>query len=283
MNNILFGIKFKKCNNQRGQDVAPIFLINNSIKMNTEIQNLEQKIDALVMRMNNAEDVLNENATKEINLLRTDLQKLIDEFDLMKSKMQSNNSEQKISREDIEKLADLIVSYGVDGTTNEFSGETFTDIDDCKFSINYDSIVDLDYATINVHSYFCDNVDFTIEGLTDYIKVSGQNNEYLLKYISKELFDLVYDIFDDSVRDINTTITFNRIDDFECDFQSYDKRLELTEVTINADDLIESFTEDIEFEVDAIMGAIASLHNVNLEADDEDDSEDDSEENNSEE
>ena len=56
--------------------------------MKTEIQNLENKINALVIRMNNTEEALTTNATTEINSMRSELEKLINEFDLLKIKLQ---------------------------------------------------------------------------------------------------------------------------------------------------------------------------------------------------
>ena len=56
--------------------------------MKTQFQNLENKINDLVVRMNNAEEKLTNNATNEINSLRSELEKLINEFSNAESKIQ---------------------------------------------------------------------------------------------------------------------------------------------------------------------------------------------------
>ena len=94
--------------------------------MKTEIQNLENKINALVIRMNNTEEALTTNATTEINSMRSELEKLINEFDLLKIKLQDEeNSDEKITEEDIEEIISLIEDFISNYGTNNFGMTRF--------------------------------------------------------------------------------------------------------------------------------------------------------------
>ena len=127
--------------------------------MKTQINDLEKKINDLIARVNDTDGTLRENATNEINSIRTELQGLINEFNLLKLEIQNENSDVTITEEDIEELIDLIDSYITDWGTSDFYSESFSggDIDDCELSINYSCEVELERATIDVQDYFCSN------------------------------------------------------------------------------------------------------------------------------
>jgi hypothetical protein len=254
--------------------------------MKTQITNLENKINELVVRMNNAEESLKENATTEINSMRSDLEKLINEFDLLKIKMQEQNSDAKITEDDIEAIIRLIDDFITDYSTNDFRDESFSgsEIEDVSLSINWDSEVALDEATIEVGSYFVNNFNFDYDDFCNWTNKAGIE---LLKFVPRELFELITEIVDKSVRDIDTTITFREFNDFECEMDSY-KKIEVTDVTINCDEFIEHFQSNFDFDSNDIENTIKSFHNFKEEEESDEDnsdenSEDNSDENNSEE
>jgi hypothetical protein len=252
--------------------------------MKTEIQNLENKINELVLRMNNAEKSLTENATTEINSMRSDLEKLINEFDLLKIKMREENSDEKITEENIEAIIRLIDDFITDYSTNDFRDETFSgrEIDDVSLSVNYSCEVELDEATIEVDSYFVDNFNFDYDEFCNWIKnTKGEEENELLKFIPRELFELITEIVDKSVRDIDTSITFRKFENFECELDSY-KKIEVTEVTIRYDEFIDHFESNFDFDSNDIENTIKEFYNLREESDEEN-SDENSDENNSEE
>jgi hypothetical protein len=244
--------------------------------MNTQFQNLENKINDLVVRMNNAEETLKENATSEINSMRDELQKLINEFDLLKIKMQDENSEEKITQEVIDDLMRLIDDFITDCGTEDFRGESFSDINDCDLSINYNCEVEIESVTIDVEDYFCTHFSFDYDRLLSWLESVNTNDEKreLIKYMPRELFELITEIVDTSVRNIDTDISFRNISDFECEMDSY-KKIDVTEVVLDSSDLRNVFTDEFDYSTDDIENVIKEFHNFQ--------DEENSEENNSEE
>jgi|LakMenEpi03Aug12_release.lakeMendotaPanAssembly.Ray.scaffolds.fasta_scaffold265814_1 hypothetical protein len=253
--------------------------------MNTQIQNLENKINDLVVRMNNAEETLTTNATTEINALRSELQKLINEFDLLKIKMQDENSDATITEDDIESLINLIDSFISDCATNNFSSETFynRNIDDVELSVNYSCEVELESATIDVDDYFCENFSCDYDDFIKYVDRAGLDEYgFLVKFITRELFELINEIIETSVRNIDTSVSFSRFEDFECEMDSY-KKIEVTEITIDGDEMSTQFTNEFDFDRTDIENIIKNYHNFKSEEISEENNSDNSEENNSEE
>ena len=256
--------------------------------MKTEIQNLENKINALVIRMNNTEEALTTNATTEINSMRSELEKLINEFDLLKIKLQDEeNSDEKITEEDIEEIISLIDDFISNYGTNNFGRESFNgrDIDDVELSVNYSCEVELESATIDVEDYFCGNFSFDYDEFIQMVRESDNDNKSnLLKFIPRGLFDLIAEVIDKSVRDIDTSISFNRFDDFECEMNCY-KKIEVTEISIDGDEFINVFQNEFDFNRNDIEELIKNYHNFISEENSEENNseEENSEENNSEE
>jgi hypothetical protein len=250
--------------------------------MNTQFQNLENKINDLVLRMNNAEETLTTNATTEINSLRSELQKLINEFDLLKIKMQEGNSDETITQEMIDSLIDLIDEFIKDCGTEYFRTETFSgsDIDDYDLTLNYSCEVELENATIDINDYFCSNFSFEYDRFIQWINDFRNTDETikLAKLMSRELFELITEIIDTSVRNIDTSITFSQVDDFECEMDSY-KKIEVTEVTIDSDEFRRTFKNDFDYNTSDIEDIIKNYHNFKSEDDSDDNSEDDSDDN----
>jgi hypothetical protein len=231
--------------------------------------------------MNNAEKSLTENATTEINSMRSDLEKLINEFDLLKIKMREENSDEKITEENIEAIIRLIDDFITDYSTNGFRDETFSgrEIDDVSLSVNYSCEVELDGATIEVDSYFVHNFNFYYDEFCNWIKnTKGEEENELLKFIPFELFELITEIVDKSVRDIDTSITFRKFENFECEMDSY-RTIQVTEVTIRYDEFIDHFESNFDFDSNDIENTIKEFYNFKEEESDEDNSD----ENNSEE
>ena len=253
--------------------------------MKTQINDLETKIDELVWRMNNAEETLTNNATTEINSLRSELQKLINEFDLLKIKMQEENSDATITEDDIESLINLIDSFISDCATNNFGSETFYNgnIDDVELSIGYNCEVELESATIDVDDYFCTNFSCDYDNFIKYVDRAGLDEYgFLVKFITKELFELINEIIETSVRNIDTSICFNRFDDFECEMDSY-KKIEVTEITIDGEEMSTQFTNEFDFDRTDIENIIKNYHNFKSEEISEENNSDDNSDDNSEE
>ena len=249
--------------------------------MNTQFQNLENKINDLVVRMNNAEETLTNNATTEINSLRSELQKLINEFDLLKIKMQEENSDETITQKMIDSLIDLIDDFITDCGTEYFRNETFSgsDIDDYDLTLNYSCEVELENATIDINDYFCSNFSFEYDRFIQWIN-DFRNTEATMKLSnlrSRELFELITEIIDTSVRNIDTSISFSQVDDFECEMDSY-KKIEVTDVTIDSDEFRRTFKNDFDYNTSDIEDIIKNYHNFKSEEVSEDNSDDDSEE-----
>jgi hypothetical protein len=252
--------------------------------MNTEIKNLENKINDLLMRVNDTEGI-QKNSTNEFKELRSELQKVIEEFELLKFKMGNENSDVTITEEDIEELIDLIDSYITEWGTSDFYSESFSgsDIDDVELSINYSCEIELERATIDVQDYFCSNFKFDYDNfINNYVPnivKSEYTKERIIKLTTQELFKLISEIIYQSVTSIDTSISFSRFDDFDCEMDSY-KKIEVTDVTIDGDEFCEQFKNEFDFDRDDIENIIKNYYNFKS---DENSEEENSEENNSEE
>ena len=238
--------------------------------MNTEIQNLENKINDLVVRMNNAE--LTNNATNEINCLRSELEKLINEFDLLKIKMQDEISDEKISDESInEKVIESLISLIDDFITNEciddFNNATFDDrqIENVELSVDWNNNLSLEKASVEVFDYFTSSFCFDYEDFTKFIEImNSREKSNLIKFISRELFELISEIIHKSIKDIETEITFENFNDFECEL-SYDKTINVTEVIIDSFQFISHFEKHFDFNRTDIEDIIKNYHNFKSE------------------
>ncbi len=244
--------------------------------MKTQINDLENKINDLVVRINNAEEKLTNNVTTEINSVRDELQQLIKQFELLKNQMQEENSDATITQDDIESMINLIDSYISDCGTKNFSNENFYGncIEDVELSIGYNCEVELESATIDVDDYFCSNFSFEYDNFIKYVDNAGLDDGFLVKYLTRELFELITEIINTSVRNIDTSISFNKFDDFECSMDSY-KKIEVTDISIDSQEFCEQFSNEFDFDRGDIENIIKNFHNLK--------SEEVSEENNSEE
>jgi hypothetical protein len=261
--------------------------------MKTQINDLEKKINDLIARVNDTDgtlrenatnETLRENATNEINSIRTELQGLINEFYSLKEKMGNENSDVTITEEDIEELIDLIDSYITDWGTTDFYSESFIggDIDDVELSINYSCEIELERATIDVQDYFCSNFRFDFDNFINYVQnivKPNCNNERIIFLTTQELFKLISEIIYQSVTNIDTSISFSRFEDFDCEMDSY-KKIEVTDVRIDGDEFCEQFKNEFDFDRDDIENIIKNYYNFKS---DENSEEENSEENNSEE
>lgn len=244
--------------------------------MKTEIQNLEAKINDLNVRIQLAEKTLKENNDGEIQSLQNDLKSLVDEFKLLKSKIESENPKTKITIELANELASLIDSF-VSNNCFQARGLTSSNISDIELSINYDQEIELDRATIDVEDYFIDNFSFDFDELMEFA-TTYSNGVFadLKQYITTDLFEIIADVLRVQVRDIDTYLQIDRFEDFEIDLTHY-KRLEVNEVQINGDELEEKFSEEFDFGENEYQLLIYNYYNLSEE--DEDSDEDSSEEN----
>jgi hypothetical protein len=181
----------------------------------------------------------------------------------------------------IDSLIDLIDAFITDCGTEYFRTETFSgrDIDDYDLSINYSCEVEIENATIDIGDYFCSNFSFEYDRFIQWINDFRNTDEtnQLAKLMSRELFELITEIVDTSVRNIDTSITFSEFDDFECEMDSY-KKIEITEITIDSDEFRSTFKNDFDYDKSDIENIIKNYHNFKSEDDSEGHSEGNSEE-----
>jgi hypothetical protein len=252
--------------------------------MNTQIFNLETKINELVMRMNNAQTSLTslkENDNNEMFNLRNELNVLVKEFERLKIEMLSNKSdEHKISIEVIEDLIRLIEDYISARGKHYFRNETFTssEIDDFSLRVNYSQEIEIEQATINVGDYFTRNFNFKFEDFINYVDKAGLDEyKQLIKYLPEELFNIISEIVEASVQDVDNSPTFSSVDDFECELM-YSKKIDITDITIDSNELSSVFNNEFDFPEDDIDVAIKQYHNF-IETYSSEDSDDNSDEN----
>ena len=233
------------------------------MKMKTQINDLENKINDLVVRMNNAEETLTNNATNEINSLRSELEKLINEFDLLKIKMQDENSDVTITQEMIDSLIKLIDDFITNECIDDFNNATFDDrqIENVELSVDWNNNLSLEKASVEVFDYFTSSFCFDYEDFTKFIEIMKMN---LIKFISRELFELISEIIHKSIKDIETEITFENFNDFECEL-SYDKTINVTEVIIDSSQFINHFEKHFDFNRTDIEDIIKNYHNFKSE------------------
>lgn len=233
--------------------------------MITEIKVLENKINDLVVRMNNAE--LTNNATNEINSLRSELEKLINEFDLLKIKMQDENSDVTITQEMIDSLIKLIDDFITNECIDDFNNATFDDrqIENVELSVDWNNNLSLEKASVEVFDYFTSSFCFDYEDFTKFIEImNSREKSNLIKFISRELFELISEIIHKSIKDIETEITFENFNDFECEL-SYDKTINVTEVIIDSSQFINHFEKHFDFNRTDIEDIIKNYHNFKSE------------------
>jgi cob(I)alamin adenosyltransferase len=213
---------------------------------------------------------LTTNATNEINSIRSELEQLINEFELLKIKMQQENSDEKIDEEKIDAIISLIDDFITNHSLNDFRKETFSsrEINNFQLSINWDCEVQLEEANIEVGSYFCNNFVFDFNVFCNWTQTNAnsknQEQVALLKFIPRELFDLISDIVNKSVRDIDTRINITNFDDFECEMDSY-KKIDVTDITIESDVFVDHFEENFDFDRNDIENIIKNYHNFKSE------------------
>ena len=228
------------------------------------MQNLENKINDLVIRVNNAEGTLRENQTNEIQSLRDELQQVINEFKVVKSKVENENSDLKITKELADELASLIETFVSNNCFNpRYLGSR--NINDVELSINYDQEVELERATIDVEDYFVENFSFDFDELIEFT-TTYSNGVFadLKQYITTDLFEIIADVLIVQVRDIDTSVQIDRFEDFEVEIDHY-KRLEVTEVTINGDELQEIFAQEFDFGENEYQLLIYNYYNLSEE------------------
>jgi hypothetical protein len=90
--------------------------------------------------------------------------------------------------------------------------------------------------------------------------------------MTRELFELITEIVDTSVRNIDTTISFTQIEDFECEMDSY-KKIEVTDVTIDSDEFRTTFKNEFDYNTSDIEDIIKNYHNFKSEDNSDDNSE----------
>lgn len=230
--------------------------------MNTEIKNLEAKINELEMRFNNAKD--NDN-------LKLDLINLISEFQELKTKI-LNEEKTTIDSETIEDLAETIGHYITECASKKFRNETYSqyDIDNVEFRVNYDSEIELESATINIKDYFQEYVIFNYDQFKRFLNENSKYTEtqkQVIELIPTELFQLISEIIFKSVDEIDTNISFDNFEDFECEL-CY-KRIEVTSVDISSYEFEKKFFDDFDYSSKHIEDIIKSFYDFKEEEEEE--------------
>jgi hypothetical protein len=235
--------------------------------MNTEITDLENKIDELSIRFKNAEETL---TTNKANSLRNELQKLIEQFDLLKKSLKKSiceNLDESINEEVIESLISLIDDFITNEWIDGFSNATFDDrqIENVELSVDWNNNLSLEKASVEVFDYFTSSFCFDYEDFIKFIeRMNSEQKSNLIKFISRELFELISEIIHKSIKDIETDITFENFNDFECEL-SYDKSIDVTEVIIDASQFINHFEKHFDFNRIDIENIIKNYHNFKSE------------------
>lgn len=230
--------------------------------MRKEIQNLENRINELWVRRNNAEETLSLNSlnsTTEINSLRSELVKLMNEFDLLKSEMQEENLDATITEDDIHLYCDLIDDYIVKMGCRNFDSVSLTDIIEATLNIEYDNRVVCENVKIEVNDYFIKYFELDFEKFNSWL----DNNEsgefkHLIKFFKADLFDLIRQIVEVGIRQINTECDFY-IDDFECEI-NYNNEVEVISVIVDKTQLISVFLDNLDYDRKVIVGIIKDYH-----------------------
>ena len=251
--------------------------------MNTRINNLELKINDLLMRMNDAEETnknFNHLTGEEMNEINNELKKLKIEFDSLKIKIISENSdEQKITKEIIDDLITLIEDFINNRGKKNFQEKSFcgNEIERYDLKVNYSCEIEIEQVTINVGDYFIKRFSFRHDDFLKYVDGAGLDEyKQLIKYLPEELFDLIYEIIEQSVKDVDTSPSFNEVVDFDCEL-CYNKKVEITDLEIDYSEMCEAFDNDFNFPKVDICSAIKQYHNFSEKNSSEDDSEENSE------
>jgi hypothetical protein len=229
--------------------------------MNTEIKNLEAKINELEMRFNNAKD--NDN-------LKLDLINLISEFQELKTKI-LNEEKITIDSQTIEDLAETLGYYINDCSSKNFRSETYSqyDIDDAEFSISYDSEIELESAVIDIKDYFKEYFIFNYDQFKRFLNDSKYKETQIqvIELMPIELFTSISEIIYKSVDEIHTRITFDNFEDFDCELS--DKRIEVTSVEISSYEFEKKFFDDFDYSSISFEDIIKSFYDFKEEEEEE--------------
>jgi len=226
---------------------------------------LENKINELVMRMNNLE-VHTKDAVKS---MRIELSGLVNEFYSLKNGVDSKS---KITDKDIKKIIDLINQFIDNFSLDRFEKEDFytNEIEDFKLSL--DSSVDeviLEVATINVGEYYIKNFIFTYDVFKNALSNSKDTND-LIRFIPEELFDLISEVILKGLRETNTLITLNDFDKSDYQLRISSNKIAVYSINLSSTKLIEAFEKEFNFYRDDIENIIKMYHNFKSEENEQD-------------
>jgi hypothetical protein len=228
--------------------------------MKKDFEILENKINELVMRMNNLE-VHTKDAVKS---MRIELSGLVNEFYSLKNGVDSKS---KITDKDIKKIIDLINQFIDNFSLDRFEKEDFytNEIEDFKLSL--DSSVDeviLEVATINVGEYYIKNFIFTYDVFKNALSNSKDTND-LIRFIPEELFDLISEVILKGLRETNTLITLNDFDKSDYQLRISSNKIAVYSINLSSTKLIEAFEKEFNFYRDDIENIIKMYHNFKSE------------------
>jgi hypothetical protein len=233
--------------------------------MKTKFEILENKINELVMRMNNLE-VHTKDAVKS---MRIELGGLVNEFYSLKNGVDSKS---KITDKDIKKIIDLINQFIDNFSLDRFEKEDFytNEIEDFKLSL--DSSVDeviLEVATINVGEYYIKNFIFTYDVFKNALSNSKDTND-LIRFIPEELFDLISEVILKGLRETKTLITLNDFDKSDYQLRISSNKIAVYSINLSSTKLIEAFEKEFNFYRDDIENIIKMYHNFKSEENEQD-------------
>jgi hypothetical protein len=239
--------------------------------MNTQIKDLEKKIEELQLRSDKLTELFS-NDSSEINSLKNDLAEVVKQLELIKKNSESKDDDLKLTIEEANELASLIDSFISQKCFNS-SYFTHNDVDDVELTINYDLEIELESATIDVENYFIENFSFDKDSLLKFCSEHGHGVfAGLSKYITDGLFDIISEALDVEVKSVDTSVTIRRFDDFELELDSY-KRLSVYEVRVQGDELEEHFFNEFNFEESDLQTLIYNYFNLSEEEEENSDEE----------
>ena len=243
--------------------------------MNEQMENLENQLKVLTEKFNVLENRTSTDVnsiTQELNYIKFEMERIQKEFDALKESLPKDENDLKLSMsiEDVNRLVELIEKYFQTDSIAHFGNfeASNNDIDDVRFSIDYDNEITLDSVDIRLGHYFSNNYEFELEYLLRFAvkDFSAYSYEHkLMLMIDFELFKKLDEYFEEVVNNSFTSSShnFNECDDF--DVSLYDKSLEVGQVIISDYQLQSIWNDEFEYNSYEVSEIIANHFQVKSE------------------
>jgi hypothetical protein len=228
--------------------------------MKKDFEVLENKINDLVMRMNN----LKIHTANAVDSMRNELGELVNQFNSLKNGV---DSESIITDKDIKKIINVINQFIDNFSLERFENEDFYTNEIEDFKLRLDSSVDevlLEVATINVGEYYIKKFIFTYDVFKNALSNSKDTND-LLRFIPEELFDLISEVILKALRETNTLITINDFDKSDYQLTMGSNKIAVRSIKLSSTTLIEAFEKEFDFDRGDVADVIKLYHNKSEE------------------